>query len=63
MIQYQDNPWRPCPTPLPDIAPADLRASFSENDQAAPSPTAPERQTSSPPVVFPDDDYQWMVLL
>ena len=63
MLQNWNCLWeQPYPLPLPGAPLADQGPSPQEGDRSV-SALPAEKQPCSPPLVVPEDDYQWLILL
>jgi hypothetical protein len=65
MIPNCDHLWSlPQSLPLPAGPPSDpVVATCEDADKAAPTRPGEKQLPAKPPVVLPDEDYQWMTLL
>jgi hypothetical protein len=64
MIQHQDIPWQtPCVVPVPQPKSTHQDAICEKYKPSAAIVAAPEGQPASPPIGYPGDEFEWMILL
>lgn len=64
VIQYHNSLWwEPCPAPLPPQTPDDRDATPKEGEQSKESLAPQQQPPPMPPLEYPGDEYEWLIML